>query len=225
MLSSRQMNVYIPSLRGLRSASRTLARNDMKHIPKYAAVDAVQVVPSENFAVLQTICTQDVLAYIVTVACSFLWVHMFRELTKKRVFDQKLSRKLVHITSGTLFILSWVLFSDAPSARYMAASVPLFNGVRLVGLGTGLIKDKNAVNSISREGNPRRVPPPPSQVPRPKSHVPSSPGFLSVGSIWVAAAPCLLQHLCFLALCTPHSRGAAKPPAEADRVGTVGTAC
>jgi len=116
----------------------------------------MQVFPSAT-AVLQSVLMQDLAAYVFSTIGSLLWVYMFRELTRRQMFDQKLSRKLVHITSGTLFILSWVLYSPAPYARYLAASVPLINGIRLVTLGTGLVRDDNAVNSISREGNPREL--------------------------------------------------------------------
>lgn len=43
---------------------------------------------------------------------------------------QKLSRKLVHITAGPLFVLMWPLFSWAPSARLYAAVIPALNSLR-----------------------------------------------------------------------------------------------
>lgn len=43
---------------------------------------------------------------------------------------QKLSRKLVHITTGPLFVLTWPLFSSAPEARYYAAVIPVLQGIR-----------------------------------------------------------------------------------------------
>lgn len=43
---------------------------------------------------------------------------------------QKLSRKLVHITAGPLFVLMWPLFSWAPSARIYAAIIPALNSLR-----------------------------------------------------------------------------------------------
>lgn len=97
---------------------------------------------------------QDVGAFAFTAVGSLAWVKMFRELTNTGVFEQKLSRKLVHISSGMLFLVGWSLFSAGDNARLFAASVPLLNGVRLLALGTGLWKDEAAVNSISREGCP-----------------------------------------------------------------------
>ncbi len=43
---------------------------------------------------------------------------------------QKLSRKLVHITAGPLFVLTWPLFSWAPHSRYFAAVIPALQALR-----------------------------------------------------------------------------------------------
>lgn len=43
---------------------------------------------------------------------------------------QKLSRKLVHMTSGPLYIAMWPLFSREPWARYCAAIICVFNALR-----------------------------------------------------------------------------------------------
>ena len=61
----------------------------------------------------------------------------------------------MHIISGTGFLLTWLLFSDAPSARYVAALVPLANGARLAAIGTGLLRNEAAVKAISRQGDKR----------------------------------------------------------------------
>lgn len=45
--------------------------------------------------------------------------------------------------------------SDSAEARYIAACVPLANGVRLAAIGTGLLRNDAAVKAISREGDPR----------------------------------------------------------------------
>lgn len=62
----------------------------------------------------------------------------------------------MHIISGTGFLLTWLLFSDAPSARYVAALVPLANGARLAAIGTGVLRNEAAVKAISRKGDKRR---------------------------------------------------------------------
>lgn len=44
--------------------------------------------------------------------------------------------------------------SDAPEARFIAALVPLANGVRLAAIGTGVLRNEAAVKAISRKGDP-----------------------------------------------------------------------
>ena len=46
------------------------------------------------------------------------------------VILQKLSRKLVHITAGPLFVLTWPLFSCTPQSRYFAAVIPALQALR-----------------------------------------------------------------------------------------------
>jgi len=108
-------------------------------------------------AVEQSMVVQDVSALSLTIAVSLVVVKTFRELTDRGLLSQKLSRKLVHITSGTGFMLTWCLFSAAPTARYLAALVPLLNGARLLGLGLGWLHDEAMVNSVSRQGDPKCV--------------------------------------------------------------------
>lgn len=47
--------------------------------------------------------------------------------------------------------------SDSLEARYIAACVPLANGVRLAAIGSGVLRNDAAVKAISREGDPKCV--------------------------------------------------------------------
>ena len=40
--------------------------------------------------------------------------------------ESKLSRKFIHIGTGPIFVLCWLMFPDVPMSRYLAALVPLF---------------------------------------------------------------------------------------------------
>ncbi|KAK9804232.1 hypothetical protein WJX72_002567 [[Myrmecia] bisecta] len=71
----------------------------------------------------------------------------------KGYLEQKLSRKLVHMTAGPLFLLTWPLFSAEPYARYLATVVPGLNAIRLVLIGTGVVESEGTVKSVSREGD------------------------------------------------------------------------
>lgn len=100
---------------------------------------------------------QDLGVTVLVLAGAWAWVRLFDFLTKQQLLGQKLSRKLVHITSGLLFVLCWPLYSAFPWAQYMAAVVPLCNGIRLLVYGLGLLRDEGLVKSVSREGDPREL--------------------------------------------------------------------
>jgi hypothetical protein len=96
--------------------------------------------------------TRDACAAALTTVGAFVWVKAFDALAKRGVFSSALSRKLVHITSGTFYAATWPLFSASVDARWFAAFIPLAQGARLFGIGSGLIDNANAVKAVSREG-------------------------------------------------------------------------
>ncbi|GMH33132.1 hypothetical protein BSKO_00966 [Bryopsis sp. KO-2023] len=94
---------------------------------------------------------RDVGALTLTVVGSILWVKIFDYFCKRGYLEQKLSRKLVHITTGPIFAFCWVLFSQAEYARYIAAIVPAANCVRLLSVGAGYTTDEGLTKTLSRE--------------------------------------------------------------------------
>lgn len=86
-------------------------------------------------------------------ASAILWVKTFNLLKMNGVLHQNLSRKLVHTTAGPLFVATWPLFSMDPGARFCAAVIPALNALRLIVVGSGLVKDDAMVKSVSRSGN------------------------------------------------------------------------
>ncbi|CAD7698879.1 unnamed protein product [Ostreobium quekettii] len=102
---------------------------------------------------LGALSARDAGALAFSAVGSYAWVKIFDLLAVNGVLEQKLSRKLVHITTGPLFILTWPLFSDAAYARYIALIVPTANFLRLLLVGTGVLQDEGLVKSISRESD------------------------------------------------------------------------
>ncbi|BBN12566.1 phytol kinase [Marchantia polymorpha subsp. ruderalis] len=100
---------------------------------------------------------QDTGMFLIVLLGAYLWVRLFDYFTSKKILGQKLSRKLVHITSGLLYMLCWPFFSSSPWAPYIAGLVPLANGVRLVVYGTGIFKDEGLVKSMSRSGDSKEL--------------------------------------------------------------------
>lgn len=66
--------------------------------------------------------------------------------------DSKISRKIIHVLSGTGFMLCWPLFGDSVYSRLLACIIPLLNGLRILLLGIGYFQDSLALKSISRTG-------------------------------------------------------------------------
>ena len=95
---------------------------------------------------------RDATATAATIFGSLLWVKLFDQLAKNEVLEAKLSRKLVHVTSGTFFAITWCLFGDQWYSKLFATIVPSLQALRLFAIGSGLIENKNAVRAVSREG-------------------------------------------------------------------------
>ncbi|XP_043703908.1 probable phytol kinase 1, chloroplastic [Telopea speciosissima] len=100
---------------------------------------------------------QDIGATTLVLAGAYSLVLGFDKLTQRNIIQQNLSRKLVHILSGLLFMLSWPLFSTSPEARYFAAFVPIVNCIRLIIYGLSLATDEGLIKSVTREGNPKEL--------------------------------------------------------------------
>lgn len=95
---------------------------------------------------------QDVCATALVMGGAYSIVSAFDLLNQHQLIDQKLSRKLVHVLSGLLFMASWPVFSDSMQARFFAALVPLANCLRLLVYGLSLATDDALVKSVTREG-------------------------------------------------------------------------
>jgi len=103
------------------------------------------------------ILTNNIIALIITFAAALIWLRI-NNLTANRGWIQSdLSRKIIHIGTGPIFVLCWLLFKEAPSARYLAALVPFTITIQFILVGLGLMKDESAVQSMSRTGDPREL--------------------------------------------------------------------
>ena len=59
----------------------------------------------------------DLLALIATLAVALLWLRLNDYLAQRGWVSSHLSRKIIHIGTGPLFVLCWPLFTSAPAAR------------------------------------------------------------------------------------------------------------
>ncbi|WKA01258.1 hypothetical protein VitviT2T_019546 [Vitis vinifera] len=100
---------------------------------------------------------QDAGAAAVVTAGAYGLGLTFDNLTQRKIIEQSLSRKLVHILSGLLFMVSWSIFSTSTEARYFASLVPVVNCLRLVIYGLSLATDEGLIKSVTREGKPEEL--------------------------------------------------------------------
>jgi phytol kinase len=93
------------------------------------------------------------LATFVTFAIAVFFLRLMDFLAHRDWIESRLSRKLIHIGTGPIFVLCWLMFPDLPISRWLAAWVPLLITAQFVLVGTGIIKDEAAVKAMSRTGD------------------------------------------------------------------------
>lgn len=97
------------------------------------------------------------LALILTFALSLIWLRINDFAAHKGWIDNRISRKIIHIGTGPIFVLCWLLFPNTTASRYLAALVPLAITFQFFLVGIGVIRDDSAVQAMSRTGNPREI--------------------------------------------------------------------
>ena len=99
----------------------------------------------------------NLLALVVTTLIALGWLKFCDLLAARKVVSSQVSRKIIHIGTGPIFVLCWLLFNDAPGARWLAAIVPLGITLKFLLVGLGVIKDEGDVQSMSRSGDRREL--------------------------------------------------------------------
>jgi phytol kinase len=99
----------------------------------------------------------NLLALIVTFGAAVLWLRIMDFAAHRGWVESRLSRKIIHIGTGPLFVICWLLFPPSPWARYLAALVPGLITVQFALVGLGILKDPAAVQAMSRTGDRREI--------------------------------------------------------------------
>jgi phytol kinase len=97
------------------------------------------------------------IALILTFAFSVIFLRLMNFIAQRGWMDSRLSRKVIHIGTGPLFVLCWLMFSDTANGRWLAALVPFVITIQFALVGFGIIKDPAAVQSMSRTGDPKEI--------------------------------------------------------------------
>ncbi|XP_050370023.1 farnesol kinase, chloroplastic [Argentina anserina] len=99
----------------------------------------------------------DICALAISGGVATFFLLLWAQTAKRGIFDQKLNRKLVHISIGLAFMLCWPLFSSGYQGALLASLVPGLNIVRMLLLGLGIMKDEGTVKSMSRYNDHREL--------------------------------------------------------------------
>lgn len=99
----------------------------------------------------------NVVALVLTLTACQLWLLFSEYLSAKKILSSVTTRKVVHIGTGLLFLLTWNLFPNNPPSRLYAAIVPLLITFRFALIGMGILKDPKTVASMSRSGDPKEL--------------------------------------------------------------------
>lgn len=97
------------------------------------------------------------LATLFTFAIAVFFLRLMDVLAQRGVIESRLSRKLIHIGTGPIFVLCWLMYPDTQISRWLAALVPLVITAQFVLVGTGMIRDEAAVKAMSRTGDRREI--------------------------------------------------------------------
>ena len=97
------------------------------------------------------------LALIITFAVALIELRLLDFCAHRGWIESRLSRKLIHILTGPLFVLCWLLFPDLWYSRWLAALVPFAITLQFALIGLGIMKDEAAVKAMSRSGDRREI--------------------------------------------------------------------
>jgi phytol kinase len=99
----------------------------------------------------------DFIALLITFALSLIWLRINDFAAHKGWISSRLSRKVIHIGTGPIFVLCWLLFPNNFISRFYASLVPLIITLQFILVGIGIIRDASAVQAMSRSGDPREI--------------------------------------------------------------------
>lgn len=99
----------------------------------------------------------NLVALVGSFGLALAWLRINDFFAHRGWISSSISRKIIHIGTGPLFVLSWLFFSDDISARFLAALVPLAITLQFALVGLGLWRDPAAVAAMSRTGDRREI--------------------------------------------------------------------
>jgi phytol kinase len=99
----------------------------------------------------------NLIAFIITAALALGWLRLNDYFAHKGLVSGPVSRKIIHIGTGPIFVLCWLLFAESAYSRYIAALIPLAITIQFALVGLGVMKDDAAVRAMSRKGDRKEI--------------------------------------------------------------------
>jgi phytol kinase len=99
----------------------------------------------------------NLVALVITFAVALLWLRLNDFTAQRGWISSDLSRKIIHMGTGPIFVLCWLIFLNTTWARYLASLVPLAITAQFFLVGSGVIGDEAAVKAMSRNGDRREI--------------------------------------------------------------------
>lgn len=99
----------------------------------------------------------NIAALVVTFGLALSWLRINDYFAHRGWISGPLSRKIIHIGTGPLFVICWLLFQDGLWSRFLAALVPLAITAQFALVGLGIMRDPAAVAAMSRTGDRREI--------------------------------------------------------------------
>ncbi|MGE5377773.1 MAG: diacylglycerol/polyprenol kinase family protein [Bacteroidota bacterium] len=97
------------------------------------------------------------LATLFTFIIAVAFLRLMDYIAQRGWIDSRTSRKLIHIGTGPIFVLCWLMYPDVWISRWLAALVPLLITVQFALVGLGIVRDEAAVKAMSRTGDRREI--------------------------------------------------------------------
>lgn len=97
------------------------------------------------------------LATLLTFVSALGFLRIMDFFAHRGWIESKMSRKLIHIGTGPIFVLCWLMFPDLPISRWLAALVPFAITIQFALVGLGIMKDDASVQAMSRTGDRREI--------------------------------------------------------------------
>lgn len=101
--------------------------------------------------------SNNLLAFVITLVVALAWLRLNDFAAHRGWVSSRLSRKIIHMGTGPIFVLCWPLFTSSPTSPYIAALVPLAITIQFILVGLGYMKDEAAVQAMTRTGDRREI--------------------------------------------------------------------